>query len=141
MGAAANPLTLHASAVANGPKGLLIKGKSGTGKSTLALELIALGARLVADDQVVLHPQDGGLLMSAPDPLKGRIEARGLGILQTEQAPAFASAVVDLDQTETARLPDPRETVIAGEPLPLYHRVENTAFASMLYVLLSGGLE
>ena len=132
---------LHASAVSVNAQGLLIIGKSGSGKSSLALEMIALGATLVADDQVVLKRGDGGLLMSPPDALCGRIEARGLGILRTDHAPAWARLVVDMDHKETGRLPKKRETVIAGEHLPLVRRVESPAFASMLYVLLSGGLE
>ena len=49
-----DPDTIHASAVALGPVGLLIMGASGSGKSSLALELMARGAKLVADDQVVV---------------------------------------------------------------------------------------
>ncbi len=43
---------LHASAVAVDGRGCLITGASASGKSTLALEMIALGAELVADDRV-----------------------------------------------------------------------------------------
>ena len=140
MGAAEVPHRLHASAVALDETGLLILGKSGAGKSSLALQLIALGARLVADDQVLLTRKDGGLLMTAPPQLEGRIEARGLGILSTPARPSWARFVVDLDRIETKRLPPTRETVIEGVALRCIHRVESAAFPSMLYVLLQGGM-
>ena len=43
---------VHASAVALGERALLITGESGTGKTTLALEMLALGASLIGDDQI-----------------------------------------------------------------------------------------
>ncbi|MDX5349528.1 MAG: serine kinase, partial [Paracoccaceae bacterium] len=45
------PQIVHATSVAVDGRGLLILGPSGAGKSSLALRLIALGARLVADDR------------------------------------------------------------------------------------------
>jgi len=44
--------TIHASCVAVDGKGLLITGASGSGKSALALQLMAFGAHLIADDRV-----------------------------------------------------------------------------------------
>lgn len=133
--------TLHASAVAIGGAGLLILGQPGSGKSTLAMQLISLGAKLISDDQVVVNPKDDGVLMSAPRELRGRIEARGLGILRCEATEAWLSAVVDLDHTEDERLPKPRETLIAGKRFELFHRVETPSFSSMLLIMLSGGVE
>ena len=76
---------LHASAVALTPAaGVLILGPSGVGKSSLALRLMALGARLVADDGVALTVQAGALIARAPAPIAGLIEARGAGILHAE---------------------------------------------------------
>ncbi len=139
MDAADSSTLMHGSAVAVGDAGVLILGRSGAGKSSLAIELIALGAALVADDQVLLEPKGEGLLMSAPANLQGMIEARQLGLLAQPCKPAWARLVVDLDQVETTRLPEPRETVIAGVPLRLIHRVESGAFQSMLYLLMQGG--
>ena len=130
---------LHASAVAVGGRGLLITGASGSGKSSLALQLIALGADLVADGGVVVTPRaEGGLILSAPKAIRGQIEARGLGILAAEPVTALAVAVVDMDKVETDRLPERREIVIAGATLPLLRRVESPAFASMLHLYLIG---
>nr|WP_314227909.1 HPr(Ser) kinase/phosphatase [uncultured Kingella sp.] len=62
--------------------GVLLTGKSGLGKSELALELISRGHSLVADDAVELH-------RTAPETLEGRcppmlrdfLEVRGVGVL------------------------------------------------------------
>lgn len=120
--------------------GLIITGRSGAGKSTLALQMIALGAKLVSDDGVNVVPRESGLWLEAPAPLRNRIEARGLGILACENGPAWARAVLALDETEQSRLPKTRETVIAGVSLPLLRKVEGPAFPSMLMLYLSGGL-
>lgn len=132
---------MHGSAVALNSAGLLITGQAGAGKSSLALELMALGASLVADDQVVLTRKPEGLLMSAPTTLEGKIEARGIGILKCDATPAWLRIVVDMDHAETRRLPELLEIAISGERVRLIRRVETPAFASMLYVLLKGGLE
>lgn len=130
---------LHASAVAFDGRGLLIIGKSGRGKSTLALELVTLGGVLVADDRVLLTPRDGGLWMEAPEPLRNRIEARGMGILTCPTSPAEAKAVVDLDQVETERYPEGRVLRLEGVTLPLFRKVESPAFAAMLRLSLVEG--
>ena len=70
--------TMHGACVAIGGRAVLIEGRSGEGKSDLALRLIDRGAALVADGQVICQRQDGGLLASAPAHLAGRIEVRGL---------------------------------------------------------------
>ena len=132
---------MHGTAVALNSAGLLITGQAGAGKSSLALELMALGASLVADDQVVLTRKPEGLLMSAPTTLKGKIEARGIGILKCDATLAWLRIVVDMDHAETGRLPELLEIAISGERVRLIRRVEAPAFASMLYVLLNGGLE
>jgi len=82
--------TLHASCVALQDKGLLILGPSGSGKSALALQLMALGAVLVADDYTDLVRCDDRVIARCPAALRGLIEARGIGILRADtvaQAP------------------------------------------------------
>jgi HPr kinase/phosphorylase len=81
---------------------VLLLGPSGAGKSDLLLRLIDRGFRLVADDQVDM--QDG--YASAPAPLEGMVEARGLGILRLDrQTRAKVALVVALQRG--ARLPMP----------------------------------
>lgn len=111
---------VHASAVSVEGRGLLILGASGTGKSTLALRMIGLGARLVADDQTLLHAENGVLWARCPPPLSGLIEARGLGLLNAPNVPsARVELVVDLDLAETDRLPPMRKKELAGVTLSL----------------------
>lgn len=131
--------TLHASAVGFDGRAVLITGASGTGKSALALELIALGGVLVSDDRVVIDAREGGIWLSAPKPLAGRIEARGMGILQVPSAPAWAAVAVDMETVETKRLPPERTKSLAGATLPLLRKVESRSFAAMLQVYLRGG--
>lgn len=134
------PVNLHASAVAFGPSGLLILGASGAGKSSLALQLMAMGATLVGDDRVIATPDgQGGLRLTAPEPLKGLIEARGVGLIRVGHRPAMAAWVVTLDDVETARLPEGHETVIADVTLPLLRKVESPVFPAMICSLMNGG--
>ena len=77
-------LLLHGTAVTVGVRGLLILGPSGSGKSRLALKMIALGANLVSDDRVWLNKIGTGFELQAPEQIRGRIEARGLGLLASK---------------------------------------------------------
>lgn len=106
---------LHATCVAFGAAGVLIVGPSGSGKSALALHLLALGAALVADDRVALHAGPpaasgaGTLVAAAPPGLPALIEARGIGLLHAPLAPAATVALaVDLGAAEPDRLPPRR---------------------------------
>ncbi len=102
-------LTMHGSAVAVKGRGLLILGRSGAGKSALALRLVALGAALVADDQVTLTRRGEALIASAPAALAGMAEARGVGLLRLAHVPeAVVRLAVDLDFAPAARMPQLR---------------------------------
>jgi serine kinase of HPr protein (carbohydrate metabolism regulator) len=122
-------LTLHATAVAVNGAGVLIIGASGSGKSTLALEMMARGADLVADDRVILHRTGQTIGMTCPDPLRGLIEARGVGLLSAEPVPgARLTLIVDMDQTEDTRMPPERQTRYLGQTIPLLHNVASRHF-------------
>ena len=111
---------LHASSVALSGQGLLILGASGAGKSTLALALMAHGAELVADDRIGIRKTAAGLVADCPEPIRGRIEARGIGLLNARAAgPARLVLVVDLDRPEPDRLPPDRTHDLLGLRLPL----------------------
>ncbi len=88
-------------------KGVLLRGPSGSGKSDLALRLIDTGASLIADDYTEVENVGGRLLAAAPEPIKGLLEVRGVGVARTECPDrAELALVVDLvaaDQVE--RLP------------------------------------
>jgi HPr kinase/phosphorylase len=112
---------IHATAVAIGRKGVLLRGRSGSGKSDLALRLIDGGARLVADDVVEIVRRDGALEASAPAALKGKIEVRGLGIYAVPSvARARIVLVVDLvGAGAVERHPAPASVRIRGIRLKL----------------------
>jgi len=61
--------------------GILIAGKSGIGKSEVALDLVERGHRLVADDIVMLTKKNNVLMASATEMSKHFMEIRGLGII------------------------------------------------------------
>ncbi|MEX1212702.1 MAG: HPr(Ser) kinase/phosphatase [Balneolaceae bacterium] len=61
--------------------GILISGKSGIGKSEVALDLLERGHRLVADDAVMLSKKNHVLMASATEINKHFMEIRGLGII------------------------------------------------------------
>ncbi|SNR46307.1 HPr kinase/phosphorylase [Puniceibacterium sediminis] len=133
-------LVLHASAVCFGTRAALIRGASGSGKSALALELMTRGAQLIADDQVILHATPEGIALIAPGAIRGLIEARGVGLLQADAArTALLAVVVDLDQTETDRLPPVRNTVLLGASVPLLHNVAAPYFPAALIQYLRCG--
>lgn len=114
---------IHATAVARatpgGWRGVLLTGPSGAGKSDLALRLIASGWRLVADDYAHVWASGGALYATAPDRIAGRIEARGLGVVE---APSLALTrivlVVACVRTTVERLPEPTFETHHGVPLP-----------------------
>lgn len=115
-------MMIHASCVAVDGAGILLRGPSGSGKSDLALRMIDEGARLVADDQVVIAQTDGQIVASAPDRLAGLIEVRGLGVIRIDplaQAPLIL--VADLMATDAIeRMPEPDSTQLLGIDLPLF---------------------
>jgi HPr kinase/phosphorylase len=87
---------IHATALAIGAAGILIRGPSGAGKSRLALELIAeasrrgLFAQLVGDDRVAIEARGGRLIARGHPTIAGQIESRGEGIVDL----AYESSVV-----------------------------------------------
>jgi HPr kinase/phosphorylase len=73
---------LHGSFVDVYGVGLLFQGRSGIGKSEIALDLVERGHRLVADDVVMVSKKGDGILMgTGTDLIKHFMEIRGLGII------------------------------------------------------------
>ena len=119
---------------------MLIRGRSGSGKSALALDLMSRGCGLVADDRVELRAEGPRLLARAPDALKGLIEARGVGLLRAEAlAEAEIVLLADLDAEEAERLPAFRAEAILGVALPTLRRPAAGGFAAALLQGLKGG--
>ena len=133
-------MRLHASCVALDGAGLLITGRPGAGKSELALDLIALGATLVADDQVLLSAEGPSVLAAPPPAIAGLIEARGLGLLRLPWvADVPLRLVVDLDRAESARLPAPRALHLLDRAVPRILRPDPLR-PSALWAVLRHGL-
>ncbi len=133
-------LTLHATCVAVGEAGVLLTGPSGSGKSALALALMAYGAVLVADDQTVLAVQGDVVVATCPPAIKGMIEARGMGLLNAETRERVAiRLVVDLGQTESLRLPPFRTVTLCGRTLPLVLGQTSPHFPAALWHYVKAG--
>lgn len=112
--------TVHASCVAIGGRAVLIGGRSGSGKSDLALRLIERGAALVSDDYTLVRRIEGRLLASPPETIAGKIEMRGVGILHfPAQADVPVALYVDLDSSPQ-RLPEGGDgRMLAGVAVPV----------------------
>jgi serine kinase of HPr protein (carbohydrate metabolism regulator) len=130
--------THHGTVVALNGAGVFLRGKPGSGKSSLALRLIdqpgcgitgeALAGALVADDQCHLVARDGQLIASPPQALAGLLEIRGLGIVRVAHLASCPVLMVADLAGEGERLPGfaAERTVLAGLDLPLLH-VDATA--------------
>ncbi|MGR3614467.1 MAG: HPr kinase/phosphorylase [Paracoccaceae bacterium] len=117
----------------------MIRGSSGSGKSTLAIQLIALGAQLVSDDRAILERRGASVYAAAPEPLRGLIEFRGIGLLRSPSIQTNLTAVVDLNGIEESRLPEFSVTEILGVRLTVLRKVDNPGFASALALFIRNG--
>jgi HPr kinase/phosphorylase len=123
--------TLHGCMVDVRGIGVLIMGKSGSGKSETAIGLIERGASLVADDMVRVRFAGGDLIACSPELSRGYIEMRGIGIVNVANLYGLAAIrpekrvdlVVTLkphaDLNEVDRLGIQTNTFdILGQPIP-----------------------
>lgn len=130
---------LHATTVAWEDRAILILGRSGAGKSSLGLQLLALGCGLVADDRTELRRDGDRLLATCPERLIGLIEARGIGILRAEAVlRAWPVIAVDLDRPALERLPPERSINIEGVCLPVIHKVDDPCFPAAILQYVKG---
>ena len=140
---------VHATAIAVGRRGVLLRGPSGSGKSDLALRALALGpsallhdqVKLIADDQVILTREPGGLIATAPTATRGRLEVRGVGMLEVAAA-AQCEIVLVADLVREGpieRFPDPWPVIhLLGYDVPLMRLLpfEDSAPAKLIAALL-----
>ncbi len=112
--------TVHASTVAIDGHAVLIAGRPGSGKSDLALRLIDRGAVLVSDDYTILTRSGDGLVASAPETIRGRMEVRGVGLVEMPfESGVPVALIVTVDDT-VPRMPSPNQSrTLAGFDLPL----------------------
>jgi serine kinase of HPr protein (carbohydrate metabolism regulator) len=113
--------TIHASCVAIGDRAVLISGASGSGKSDLALRLIDRGAMLVSDDYTALTLKNSQLTASAPASIKGKIEVRGIGVIDCAARDDVAVVmIIDLDAVPQRMPAAGLTTMILGIALPCF---------------------
>lgn len=137
--------TVHASCILVGSAGILIRGRSGAGKSRLGERILSearLRGRLalaVADDRVALNARSGRLIAACPPALAGLWERRGEGIVALAFEPrAVVRLVVDLvPEAELERMPEPeaRRVQLCGVPLARLAVPCGREGASALHVL------
>jgi len=121
---------LHSSTVALDGRAVLISGPSGSGKSDLALRMLDRGFTLVSDDRTILRRQGGKLIASAPDTIKGKLEVRGVGIVEMKTVANVPVALVVELTSEIPRMPDDdQERLILGAGIPLINVDALTASA------------
>ncbi len=107
-------------AVAISGRALLIDGKPGSGKSSLALALIDRGAALIGDDGVVLEAQGGSLIVRPNPNTRGLIEVRNLGILPLPVCSQAAAALVIRLAPDAPRfIQEPERIALLDVTLPL----------------------
>jgi HPr kinase/phosphorylase len=141
--AAAKPVYIHATAVVIGDAGLLIRGPSRAGKSSLALVLLAEAARLscfarlIGDDRISVERQGNILILRGHPAIQGKIEDRGHGILDVPWAPcAVARYVIELVPLGAQAAPA-AATGIEGVELPLLTLPPNLTAAERAALLMT----
>ena len=121
--------------------GVLIVGSSGSGKSSLAINMLALGSKLVADDQCQLVKKNNRFSVSKPASLPNSIEIRGVGLVIVPMVVETSlDWVVNMDEAEKERMPDLRFTEIDGYKVPTVFGKNMDELASRIYVLVSNAL-
>lgn len=139
--------SIHASCVVIGERGVIIRGESGSGKSTLARHLISHAkhsgtfASLVSDDRLYLLESNGRLIASCHPTIAGKIEVRGVGILETEfERSCIIRLVVDCSKQVRLRSPEDEDRMVSirGVQLP---RIETLATEAELVLSILEQLE
>ena len=149
-------IVVHATCVAHSGRAVLIRGAAGRGKSGLALQLLALGADLVADDRTRLWRDGAQVLATAPETMNSSTLARA--VLMPEWRATSSSSprwwpilhlppvtaqplvlIVDMDNEEAERLPPLRHEGILGLDIPSVRKSAFPHLAAALLLYLKNG--
>jgi serine kinase of HPr protein (carbohydrate metabolism regulator) len=124
------PTLVHATAVVLGTTGLALVGPPGSGKSSMALDLICGSRRaghfaaLLSDDQVFVDAVNGRPVAHAPQSIKGMIEVYGSGIghVETVESVVLQLALQPVAADSSSRIPEENQrwSPLAGVSLPLH---------------------
>ena len=130
-GARLSSENLHASTVALDGRAVIIVGPSGSGKSDLTLRLLDRGFVLVSDDRTIVRKAGEKVIATAPDTIRGKLEIRGVGIVDIPSINDVPVALVVELTSDITRLPDnARERIILGAGIPLISVDAMTASAA-----------
>lgn len=114
---------IHATCVSINRCGILLLGKSGSGKSDMALRLIEnKGAELVADDRTDVTLKDGKIYASSPENIQGLLEVRGVGVVKipfTRNAEIKLAVELSEDVKNIERMPEELQYQILNTSVPL----------------------
>jgi HPr kinase/phosphorylase len=116
--------SLHATAVIHGESGVLILGPSGSGKSALALALMAHASAagafsaLIGDDRIFVNEVHGQLIARGAANMTGVIERRTAGLITVRHEPAaVVRLAIELCERgqRWPRMPDDDDGLVVGE--------------------------
>lgn len=139
---------LHGTAIIVGDRGVLVTGRSGAGKTTLALALAdhfsrsGLFSRLVADDQLFVAAHAGRVVCNAPASIAGLVEVPGIG---PQPLSSVTAAVIDLCiylvmPDAMQRFQEDAVETIAGCAVPALYLAERNVTAAVPAVAAKLGL-
>jgi serine kinase of HPr protein (carbohydrate metabolism regulator) len=112
--------TVQAACVAVNGRAVLIESRSDEARIDLVLRMIDRNAVLVADDSTICQRQDGVLLASAPVASRGRIEVRGLGVVELSYAERVPVDLLVVILDSPPRFPeDQSKRRVAGIDVPV----------------------
>ena len=111
---------MHATSVYINGKGIVIFGKSGSGKSKLAIKLIAFGAKLISDDQTQLELKKSRIILRKPVSTPNFIEARGIGLIEVPKVTsAELFCFIKITDIELERLPYEKQKNCFGKKIKM----------------------
>ena len=115
-------MDIQATAICYKKKAALIEGPAGVGKTSLALQLIERGAKLIGDDCVSIFIKNNKLYCKAKEELEGVVEVRGLGLVAglkvAKATPVLC--VIRLHKKPTERLPKPKTISLLNKKIPVF---------------------